>query len=72
MTLPISLANSDPDAMPIDWAFNAHAEQTSTLDSKDIRVLFVDDHQVLHKGLIGWITAHPNLQLAGEASREAV
>jgi PAS domain S-box-containing protein len=74
MTLPISLVASDTDAMPIDWTFNAQAERMDTLDSKDIRVLFVDDHQVLRKGLIGLITAHPNLQLAGEASngREAV
>jgi PAS domain S-box-containing protein len=74
MTLPISLVASETDAMPIDWAFNAQAERMDTLDSKDIRVLFVDDHQVLRKGLIGLITAHPNLQLAGEASngREAV
>jgi PAS domain S-box-containing protein len=74
MTLPISLATPDPDAMPIDWAFKVKAERMDTLDSKDIRVLFVDDHQVLRKGLIGLITAHPNLHLAGEASngREAV
>jgi len=41
--------------MPLDWAFSVQAEQMDTLDSKDIRVLFVDDHQVLRKGLIGLI-----------------
>lgn len=41
---------------------------------EDKRVLFVDDHQVMRKGLIQLIAAQPDIKVAGEAAngREAI
>lgn len=42
--------------------------------TKSIRVMFVDDHQIMRQGLVRLITAQPGIELAGEAAngREAV
>jgi PAS domain S-box-containing protein len=37
-------------------------------DPKDIRVLLVDDHQVMRQGLISLISGQPDIQVVGEAA----
>jgi PAS domain S-box-containing protein len=37
-------------------------------DPRDIRVLFVDDHQVMRQGLISLISGQPGIQVVGEAA----
>ncbi len=47
---------------------------TDLMNSRNMRVLFVDDHQVMRQGLIRLIAGQPGIQVVGEAAdgREAI
>ncbi len=75
LTLPLDLTVADTlqtvsDTLPP----YIPADRTDWGDIGGIRVLFVDDHQVMRQGLIRVMAGKPGIQVAGEASngREAV
>jgi PAS domain S-box-containing protein len=75
LKVPISVANADE--VPGPMAFQktqTPAENGHDAGSDVTRVLFVDDHRMLRKGLINLVGNQPGIDVAGEASngREAI
>lgn len=77
LTVPVHLSNADetgtpkpaPGDIPSHESCRREAEST-----KSIRVMFVDDHQVMRQGLIAMMQNQPNIQIVGEAAdgRQAI
>ncbi len=66
LMIPACMAESIIQESPA--AVRLPNQQEARPDTGGIRVLFVDDHQLVRKGLIGLITSQPDIQLAGEAA----
>ena len=70
LTVPLDMS-ADPASKPPAAAipsFLTSDEQAHQAISDSIRVLFVDDHQVMRQGLIKLLSAQPGIQVAGEAA----
>ena len=72
LVIPACMAESGMQELPA--AVRLPHQRDARPDTGSIRVLFVDDHQLVRKGLIGLITSQPDIQLAGEAAngKEAI
>jgi CheY-like chemotaxis protein/two-component sensor histidine kinase len=71
LTVPIAVAKSDPKAAIDDSVVDElNIPHSNRLKSQKtgIRLLLVDDHQVMRKGLVGLISGKPSIQVVGEAS----
>jgi PAS domain S-box-containing protein len=69
LTVPVSLAKAEKIDPPATDLHNAiSAEPTLPADTGGIRVLFVDDHHVMRKGLIRLMSGQPVIHVVGEAS----
>jgi CheY-like chemotaxis protein/two-component sensor histidine kinase len=75
LTVPISQAKTDEmeqgaaDRQPL-----TQAGFSTSVGIGDIMVLFVDDHAIMRRGLIGLMAGQPNIRVVGEAAngREAI
>jgi PAS domain S-box-containing protein len=70
LTVPFHLATGEkpqPLALHDRQGLSSRDDLEST-DPKDIRVLLVDDHQVMRQGLISLISGQPGIQVVGEAA----
>jgi PAS domain S-box-containing protein len=70
LTVPFHIfkdEKSKPLALDDRQCFSSGDDWEST-DQKDIRVLLVDDHQVMRQGLISLISGQPDIQVVGEAA----
>lgn len=74
LTVPHSVKTDGPARPETDHPPGATAPGGYAGGLSTIRVLFVDDHQMMRRGLIKLITPHPGIDVAGEASngREAI
>ena len=77
VTLTVPLAIPDAGALQaaaVEPETPIVSEAAHTGTDGDLRVLFVDDHQVMRQGLIKLISGKPGIQVAGEAAngREAL
>ncbi len=69
LTVPARLAKAekiDPPATDLHDAISA--EPTLPADASGIRVLFVDDHHIMRKGLMRLMSGQPVIHVVGEAS----
>jgi PAS domain S-box-containing protein len=70
LTVPFHITTgekSQPSALDDRQCLSPRDDFEST-DPKDIRVLLVDDHQVMRQGLISLISGQPGIQVVGEAA----
>jgi PAS domain S-box-containing protein len=70
LTVPFHITKGDksqPSALDDRQCLSPRDDFEST-DPKDIRVLLVDDHQVMRQGLISLISGQPDIQVVGEAA----
>jgi len=70
LAVPLDLKKadeSDCDEPTAEAHGSTTAGHTDSAESKILRVLFADDHQVMRQGLISLVTDQPGIQLAGEA-----
>ncbi|MFP4351007.1 MAG: PAS domain S-box protein, partial [Desulfococcaceae bacterium] len=70
LAVPVDLKKadeSDCDEPTAEAQGSTPAEHTESAESKILRVLFADDHQVMRQGLISLVTDQPGIRLAGEA-----
>lgn len=75
LTVPVNIAKAvEIERRAIERQPFASAESLSPSGSGGIRVLLVDDHQVMRQGLIRLMNGKPSIQLVGEAAngREAI
>ncbi len=77
LTVPLNLgktARAGSAGAAIDLEETAPPGLAGKEDSEVIRVLFVDDHQVMRQGLIRLLASQPEIEAAGEArnGREAI
>ena len=75
LKVPVSVANADKVPRPMALQLTETPAETGRDAGVDVtRVLFVDDHSMLRKGLINLVGNQPGIDVAGEASngREAI
>jgi PAS domain S-box-containing protein len=71
LTVPFRITTgekSPPLIRSDDGQYLTSGDDLESTDPRDIRVLFVDDHQVMRQGLISLISGQPGIQVAGEAA----
>ena len=69
LTVPFDIVKTEKVNAPSTKPPISRPEPACALGAADgIRVLFVDDHQVMRQGLIGLLTGKPNIRIVGEAA----
>jgi len=74
MTVPINVASEIFHQREAILARQEHSQAVVASGMGITRVLFVDDHHVIRKGLIGLVAGQPDIEVVGEAAngREAL
>jgi PAS domain S-box-containing protein len=71
LTVPFCITE-DKKSQPLITSDNGQSlspgDDLEFINPRDIRVLFVDDHQVMRQGLISLISGQPDIQVVGEAA----
>jgi CheY-like chemotaxis protein len=68
LTVPIDVASENFQQRDAILARQEHSQAVVASGMRTTRVLFVDDHHVIRKGLIGLVAGQPDIEVVGEAA----
>ncbi len=69
LTVPLRMTKADsPQQQAADQPSCSPIKSRAIADAEGIRLLFVDDHQVMRQGLIRLIADQPSIEVVGEAA----